>query len=101
MGMDIVVGVFPELYDSADDEIRAKQREEFAAINRALRAAGLPEHHEPETARGAIPWNCRVGSWVCVHYLRRIAASIVLGKVLPPPVTDLPPHDPLVDVFNR
>ena len=69
MGMNIVVGVFPELFDNGEQETRAEQREEFVAINQAMRTAGLPSHREPETAGGAILWNCRVGSWGCVHYL--------------------------------
>jgi hypothetical protein len=99
MGLSIVVGVFPELYDFAEEEDREAKRQEFAAINGLLRAAGLPEHHEQETAGGGAPWSCEVGSWACVHYLRRIAASLALDGTLPEPVEDLTPRDPLIDRY--
>jgi hypothetical protein len=101
MGMNIVVGVFPEFHEDADDEELNEQRAEFAAINRVLLAAGLPEHEEPESAVGPAPRNFRVGSWACVHFLRRIAVSLAVRGSLPPPIKELPEHDPVLETYSR
>jgi hypothetical protein len=99
MGMNLVVGVFPALYAEAEEEARTACREEFRALNRALRAAGLPAHEEPETAREGTPWNCRIGSWTCLGLLRRVAASLALGRGLPEP-TDWPRrHEAVIDDY--
>jgi hypothetical protein len=82
MAMSVVVGVIPALYADNPPELEELRRE-FATINKWLRAAGLPSHREPRKPRGDAPWSCRVGSWVCLSYLRRLAAHVALNGTLP------------------
>jgi len=56
--------------------------------NKALGAAGLPEHREPVRPAGGAPWMYIIGSYGCIHYLRRVAAYLALGCGMPEP--DLP-----------
>ena len=47
MGLNVVVGA---LIDLDDPEGLQDLQTEFAALNEALREAGLAEHHEPDRA---------------------------------------------------
>lgn len=59
----------------------------------------MPEHHEPDESRSGAPWECEIGSFACLHFLRRIAASVALGQPLPAPTADRPTEDPVVEAY--
>lgn len=85
MGLCVGVGVLADLGEH-DPEGAEWARADFAKINAALRAAGLPAHHEPD----ALPAEAtRVGGdlfgYSGLHYLRRIAAHLWEGRPVPPP----------------
>jgi hypothetical protein len=58
-------------------------RAELRRVNRALRAAGLPEHHEPEHVESS--FSCAMWGYGGLHFLRRIAAYAAFGRDLPSP----------------
>jgi hypothetical protein len=79
-----------------DEEARREAlQEEFAPVNAIRRATGLPEHHEPMEPRDGAPWMQIIGSYSCIHYLRRIAAYLALGQGLPEPTLEDPTDDPV------
>lgn len=83
MGLNVVVGA---LLDNEDPEGIEDLRAEFAALNEALREAGLPEHHEPErTNWDAVDFD--MWGYGGLHYLRRFAAHLDRGTDLPEPGT--------------
>jgi hypothetical protein len=97
MGLSVYVGIVAEYrQEDVDEETLEEARQEFEAVNAALRAAGLPEHHEPEQAQGGAPWDWHIGSYSCLHCLRRVAAYLAAGRPLPEPSLDEPTHDPLL-----
>jgi hypothetical protein len=109
MGLSLVVGIIPDLYvaDEEDDEEEEdleedlqELREEFVAINQVLRSLGLPEHHEPEQLPDGWEWDCRIGGYDCLHYLRRIAAHRAVGNGMPEPVVGELPEDPVFEQYN-
>jgi hypothetical protein len=80
-----------------DDEARqAALQEEFAPVNATLCAARLPEHHEPMEPRDGAPWMQIIGSYSCIHYLRRVAAYLALGQGLPEPTLEDATDDPVL-----
>jgi hypothetical protein len=93
MSLSISVGVLVEQFD---EEYHDEVKDEFEAINAALRAAGLPEHHEPEHAQGGAPWDWHIGSCSCLHGLRRVAAHLALRHALPEPSLEEPTNDPVL-----
>ena len=91
MGLDIVVGEIPYYAEEPDEEgegFQQYQKQQYLAINEVLRKAGLPAHHEPTQPQGRAPWSIRIGSFSCVHYLRRVAAHLWAGNGLPAPCLD-------------
>lgn len=94
MGLDVVVGIIPELVgdvDQADGEAKEfleYEQRQFTRINHVLKNAGLSSYEEPLYPQGRAPWSIRIGRPVCIHYLRRIAAHIGAGKGLPAPCLD-------------
>jgi hypothetical protein len=108
MGLDVIVGVIPELVGDLDQannegkEFLEYQLGQFAAINRVLKSAGLPVYEEPIYPQGRAPWSMRIGSYACLHYLRRIAAHLWAGNGLPAPCYDgKPTHDPVFQRYYR
>jgi hypothetical protein len=83
VGLNVIVGA--RLED--DPELLENLRADFAAVNEALREAGLPEHHEPESADWT-PVDYDMIGYSGLHYLRRIAAHLDNGGPLPPPGTE-------------
>jgi hypothetical protein len=92
MGLSLLVGI-------DDPEFREEMDEEFAAINAVLRAAGLPEHREPKVLHGGAPWLYHIGSYSCLHYLRRVATHLALGHGIPRPDLDNAPKDPVLHQY--
>ena len=92
MGLDIVVGEIPYYADDPDEDeendFQAYQKQQYEVINGVLRKAGLSTHHEPTQPQGRAPWHIRIGSYACIHYLRRIAAHLWVGNGLPAPCLD-------------
>jgi hypothetical protein len=89
MGLDIVVGEIPYYEGDPDDsDFQEYQKRQYERINSILRNAGLPAHDEPVCSQGGAPWHIRIGSFSCLHYLRRIAAHLWAGNGLAPPCLD-------------
>lgn len=104
MGLDIVVGEIPYYADNPDEDeegdFRLYQEQQYEAISSVLRKAGLPAHHEPTESQGAVPWHIRIGSYSCLHYLRRIAAHLWVGNGLAPPcLDDKASRDPILELY--
>ena len=77
----------------------ASFRATMARLNRELRAAGLPEHREPEQLEDG--FSSAMWGYSGLHFLRRIAAYDALGHPLPDPgPNDLPP-DAIVDLYYQ
>ncbi len=92
MGLGLGVGVLADLRAN-DADGYAERLEQFAAVNEALHAAGLPAHHEPYDLGGREPWFGSIGGYGALHDLRRIAAYLWGGYGLPEPDTERPYHD--------
>src|SRR5690348_13168721 len=75
--------------------------EVFAPINAALRAVGLPEHHEPELPQRGLPWSWEIGGYGCLALLCRVAAYVALRQQLPKPTMDWDEvwNDPVVQEY--
>ena len=82
MGLNVIVGVGGAAYNK-----------QFAAINTALRAIGLPPHIEPENPPSPLPKEFELYGYTGLHYLRRIAAYLIAGEKLPPPGDESAPED--------
>jgi hypothetical protein len=87
-----------------DPEGFAYEQSNFKLLNRALKAAGLPEHKEPCTTKQLTPWSVRAYDWnVGMNYLCRLAVYLWDGQPLPPPgdpaVVPLPENEPLMDEY--
>jgi len=96
MGLNLFVGY---LIEEEDAERFASIQDQFARVNQALKAAGLPPHIEPLDARDGAPWDCQMYGYSGLHYLRRVAAHIAAGHGLPPPGDDRAADDPVLRGF--
>ena len=85
MGLTLVVGVLAEMKGLGEDEGLRNYQAQFAIVNRALQASGLPEHHEPVDLGDLEPIDMDMYGYSGLHYLRRIAAHFWVGNQLPPP----------------
>lgn len=99
MGLTLIVGVLAEQIGFEDEDAIKHYREQFAKVNRALRASGLPEHHEPEDLGEADPLEMDMSGYSSLHYLRRIAAHLWAGNPLPPPGNKEVSKDPVVKTY--
>ncbi|HEX4822937.1 MAG TPA: hypothetical protein VFV19_01355 [Candidatus Polarisedimenticolaceae bacterium] len=76
MGLAVVVGVLPELFE---DDVEGAEwfRKALQSANELLAANGIPTHREPETA---LPESsrCPIDSYPYsfIHYLRRVYAHV-------------------------
>jgi len=96
VGLDVTVGALIGL-EALDAEGFSYRQGQFARVNRALEAADLPPHTEPDVAGGGAPWSCRMWSYSGLHYLRRVAAHLWASEGLPPPGDHDARNDPLLD----
>lgn len=95
MGLGLDVGVlvncqteYPEGYEELTHQ--------FDLINILLTKNGLPQHTEPED----IPtFDCSMGSYSNIHYLRRIAAHLLVNDQMPEPILRGPADDPILDRY--
>ena len=95
MGLDIVVGVLPNLREN-DPEGYERLRFRFGLLNIYLERAGLPKHAEPENCE---VWSCQMYGYSGLHYLRRIAAHIDSTGILPPPGGEDAAHDAVLQNY--
>ena len=86
MGLSIQVGGFEE-------------HELYEPLSKALTEAGLPPHEEPDSGEGEEFFSCQMLGYSGLHYLRRIAVYIGLGKEVPGPGDDNAAGDPVLDEF--
>jgi hypothetical protein len=98
MGLTLVVGALADMLDQ-DAESAAHLESQFAAVNQALAAAGLPAHSEPRTLATERRWSGDMYGYSGVHYLRRIAAYVASGRSLPRPGDDGASDDPVLDAY--
>ena len=100
MGLALEVGILVSLRGS-DEEGLASYRGQFDAVNRALRAAGLGPHREPEGAVAGLPWSADMAWYSGLHTLRRIAAHLWAGEGVPPPGSAGDTADALSEAYYR
>jgi len=96
MSLALWVGEHPGLWAEDEAAYQEQLRIQFARVNATLREAGLPEHHEPARPSWGAPWWYVVGSYACIHYLRRVAAYLALGRGMPEPDLSGAPKDPVI-----
>ena len=95
MGLALEVGVLADLKGTDDEEsVSTLHNEQFEIINKALRADGLGEHIEPQEPSET--FSCGMFGYSGLHYPRRIAAHLALGKPIPPPGDQHADKDPLL-----
>lgn len=99
MGLALEVGICADLARH-DAEGLARCRVQLEAVNRALAAAGLPPHREPEDLAEGRVFASELWGYSGLHRLRRVAAHLALGRPLPPPQRHDAPDDPTVDAYN-
>jgi hypothetical protein len=82
MGLALEVGILADLKD-ADEEGYASYVDAFEKLRIVLRSEGLEEHVEPDEVDDI--FSCDLLSYTGIHYLRRIAVHLALGKPIPVP----------------
>ncbi|MBV8857773.1 MAG: hypothetical protein JOZ02_12630 [Acidobacteria bacterium] len=100
MGLALFVGVPSEIRES-DPEYVAYFEQQVEAINGVLESFGLPPHHEPFDVEDERTFECEMLGYSGLHYLRRLAAHLALGKELPPPGDDGAASDPVLSDYYR
>jgi len=100
LGLALCVGVPSEIRDS-DPEYVAYLEQQVEAINGVLESFGLPPHREPFDVEDERTFECEMYGYSGLHYLRRLAAHLALGKELPPPGDDGAASDPVLSDYYR
>ena len=100
MGLALCVGVPSEIRDN-DPEYVAYFEEQVEAINGVLESFGLPPHHEPFDVEDERTFDCDMVGFSGLHYLRRLAAHLALGKELPPPGDGDAGNDPVLHDYYK
>ena len=100
MGLGLEVGVLADLRGT-DEEGFSSYHEQFEILNEVLRAEGLAEHAEPQELEDG--FSCAMFGYSGLHYLRRVAAHLALGKPIPPPGDGDAYKDPILnqDYWDR
>ena len=99
VGLTIEVGAFSSGADDPDG--RAHLREQFAALNHHLEAAGIPPHNEPEAIDSSDLLSLDMFGYSGLHYLRRVAVYLDAGRELPPPGDEQASKDALMEQFYQ
>lgn len=86
MGLSIQVGGFedPGMYEG---------------LSEALVQAGLSPHKEPDSLGDDPAFSCQMRGYSGLHYLRRLAAYIGLGRGVPVPGTGDATEDPVLEEY--
>ena len=100
MGLALCVGVPSEIRES-DPEYVAYFEGQVETINGVLESFGLPPHGEPFDLEDARTFECEMIGYSGLHYLRRLAAHLALGKGLPPPGDDGAASDPVLHDYYK
>ena len=100
MGLALCVGVPSEIRES-DAEYVAYFEEQIEAINGVLESFGLAPHGEPFDIEDERTFECEMIGYSGLHYLRRLAAHLALGKELPPPGDDGAASDPVLSDYYK
>ncbi|HEX7316041.1 MAG TPA: hypothetical protein VF297_19190 [Pyrinomonadaceae bacterium] len=100
MGLALCVGVPPEIRES-DPEYVAYFEQQVEAINGVLESFGLPAHREPFDLEDERTFEYDMFGYSGLHYLRRVAAHLALGRVLPEPGEDGAANDPVLSDYYR
>lgn len=99
MGLALCVGVPSEIRES-DPEYVAYFEQQVEAINGVLESFGLPPHREP-LVEDERTFECEMVGYSGLHYLRRVAAHLALGRELPPPGDDGAASDPVLSDYYK
>lgn len=100
MGLALCVGVPSEIRES-DSEYVAYFEQQVEVINGVLESFGLPPHREPFDVEDERTFECDMFGYSGLHYLRRVAAHLALGRELPPPGDDAAASDPVLHDYYR
>jgi hypothetical protein len=97
MGLNAIVGILAEAAPSERNAFRSQ----FKRLNSFLKAAGLPPHDEPLRVARPLPLSYEMFGYSGIHYLRRLAAHVSVGKKLTPnPKGRDPTKDPVLKAYN-
>lgn len=100
MGLAIYVGVPSEIREN-DPEYVAYFGQQVEAINGVLESFDLPPHREPFDLEDERTVECEMVGYSGLHYLRRLAAHLALGRDLPPPGDDGAASDPVLSDYYK
>ena len=100
LGLALCVGVPSEIREG-DPEYVAYFEQQVGAINGVLESFGLPPHREPLDLEDERTFECDMIGFSGLHYLRRVAAHLALGRELPPPGDDGAAGDPVLHDYHR
>ena len=100
MGLALCVGVPSEIRES-DPEYVEYFEQQVEAINGVLESFGLPAHREPFDVEDERTFECEMYGYSGLHYLRRVAAHLALGRNLPEPGDDGAASDPVLSDYYR
>lgn len=98
MGLAIEVGILADL-KTADEEGYQYYVGQFALLNSLLSENGLAPHHEPDN----VPvFSCDMYGYSGLHYLRRIAANLLVNGAVPEPCDGQPNDDPaMIECYDE
>ncbi len=91
MGLALEVGILADL-KTADEEGYEYFRNQFVLLNALPAINALPAHNEPED----VPiLSCEMYGYFGLHFLRRIAAHLLVNGAVPDPCLERPTNDPV------
>lgn len=87
MGLGLTVGWLADLAAGQDRMGMLMAQATFLSANRALRAARVGHHREPQALAVGEVWSSAMPGYVGLHAVRRLAAWASEAAELPPPAT--------------